>query len=224
MFALKDAMRPLARRHLEENALPLAMVTRLWITLAVLLLCWMADHFRDSRTIRALATRPPIVVGINESGRLEALNYSALEFHPEKRLNQSVLVQWAELYYGRHHETIRTNRGNALFFFAPKIATAEIEQEQLHHDIANFERDHTAPYVDVHVKQVVLDDLSRSPYQARIEFTKTFHSSMTGKEEHREEWVALVTYEFHRDVQNGVIPINPFGLTIIDPPNTFQAF
>jgi len=47
-----------------------------------------------------------------------------------------------------------------------------IDQERKDNSIQNYVKDSSLPYVDVEVKNVILDDLRQSPYSARIEFEK----------------------------------------------------
>ncbi len=76
-------------------------------------------------------------------------------------------------------------------------------------------KDSTLPYVDVEVKEVVLDDLRQSPYSARIEFEKVFTNPADHTELKRERWTASVTYVFRESVKNNELAVNPLGLTIV---------
>ncbi len=49
-----------------------------------------------------------------------------------------------------------------------------IDQERKDNIIQNYVKDSTLPYVDVEIKNVILDDLRQSPYSARIEFEKVY--------------------------------------------------
>ena len=63
---------------------------------------------------------------------------------------------------------------NALYFLNGDVQRAVIDQERKSNFIQNYVRDSGLPFVDVEVKNVVLDDLRQSPYSARIEFEKVF--------------------------------------------------
>jgi hypothetical protein len=71
------------------------------------------------------------------------------------------------------------------------------------------------PYVDVEVKNVILEDLRQSPYSARIEFEKVFTNPADHSEIKRERWTASVTYVFRENVKNNELAVNPLGLTIV---------
>ncbi|MGB7167386.1 MAG: VirB8/TrbF family protein, partial [Acidobacteriaceae bacterium] len=81
--------------------------------------------------------------------------------------------------------------------------------------IQSYRNDSTLPYVDVEVKNVILDDLRQSPYSARIEFDKVFTNPADHTELKREHWVASVTYVFREVVKNNELAVNPLGLTIV---------
>ena len=90
-----------------------------------------------------------------------------------------------------------------------------IEQERKDNIIPTYVKDSTLPYVDVEVKEVVLDDLRQSPYSARIEFEKVFTNPSDHTELKRERWTASVTYVFRGNVKNNELAMNPLGLTIV---------
>ena len=87
--------------------------------------------------------------------------------------------------------------------------------EQKDSVIQSYARDSTLPFVDVEVKNVVLDDLRQSPYSARIEFEKVFTNPSDHTELKRERWTASVTYVFRESVKNNELAVNPLGLTIV---------
>ena len=69
--------------------------------------------------------------------------------------------------------------------------------------------------MDVDVKSIVLDDLQKPPYTARIEFEKVFTNPGDHAIIKRERWIASVTYVFADTVANEALSVNPLGLTII---------
>ncbi len=95
------------------------------------------------------------------------------------------------------------------------VQRAVIEQERKDKTIDSFVRDATQPFVDIEVKNVILDDLRQSPYSARIEFAKVFTNPADHTELKRERWTASVTYVFRSVVQNNEVQVNPLGLTLV---------
>jgi type IV secretion system protein VirB5 len=79
-----------------------------------------------------------------------------------------------------------------------------VEEQHFHLSQCPIFRDQlsTLPFVDVEVKNVVLDDLRQSPYSARIEFEKVFTNPLDHTEIKRERWTASVTYVFRESVKN----------------------
>ena len=86
-----------------------------------------------------------------------------------------------------------------------------IEQERKDNFIQTYCKDSTLPYVDVEIKNVVLDDLRQSPYSARIEFEKVYTNPADHSELKRERWTASVTYVFRENVKNNELAVNPLG-------------
>ena len=70
---------------------------------------------------------------------------------------------------------------------------------------------------------VILGDLSKPPYAARIQFEKVFTNPTDQSVLKREQWTASVTYVFRSKVRNEELAVNPLGLTIIHF-HTDQAF
>ena len=92
---------------------------------------------------------------------------------------------------------------------------AVIDQERKNNIFMIYRNDSSLPYVDVEVKNVVLDDLRQSPYSARIEFEKVYTNPADHTELRRERWTASVTYVFRENVNNNELAVNPLGLTIV---------
>jgi type IV secretory pathway component VirB8 len=119
------------------------------------------------------------------------------------------------LYFARNRFTIERDQTSALYFLNSDVQRAVIEQERKDNIIQTYVRDSTLPYVDVEVKNVVLDDLRQSPYSARVEFEKVYTNTADHTELKRERWTASVTYVFRDNVKNNELAVNPLGLTIV---------
>ena len=111
--------------------------------------------------------------------------------------------------------TIERDQTDALYFLNGDVQRAVIAQEQKDNIIQSYRNDSSLPYVDVEVKNVVLDDLRQSPYSARIEFEKVYTNPADHSELKRERWTASVTYVFRERVLNNELAVNPLGLTIV---------
>ncbi|MDE1161168.1 MAG: VirB8/TrbF family protein [Acidobacteriaceae bacterium] len=204
-----------AQRYLEENASPL--VENTWQRIVILTLvavCGLLGAL-TYRSQRALASMHPMIVRINDVGRAEAIDYRNFAYRPQEAENKYYLTRWAELYFSRNRFTIERDQTNALYFLNGDVQHAVIEQERKDNFITTYRNDATLPYVDVEVKNIVLDDLRQSPYSARIEFEKVYTNPADHSELKRERWVASVTYVFRDAVKNNELAVNPLGLTIV---------
>ena len=204
-----------AERYLEANAEPLVMNTYLKVTvLALVLVCLMLSAL-VFRSQKALASMHPLIVRINDVGRAEAIDYRNFQYRPQEAENKYYLSRWAELYFSRNRFTIERDQTNALYFLNSDVQRAVIEQERKDNIILTYRNDSTLPFVDVEIKNVVLDDLRLSPYSARIEFEKVYTNAADHTELKRERWTASVTYVFRENVKNNELAVNPLGLTIV---------
>ena len=188
-----------------------------YLKIAVLVLCAIclvltALIFRSQN---ALAAMHPMIVRINDVGRAEAIDYRNFQYRPQEAENKYYLSRWAELYFSRNRFTIERDQMNALYFLNGDVQHQVIDQERKDSVIQNYQRDSGLPFVDVEVKNVVLDDLRQSPYSARIEFEKVFTNPADHSEVKRERWTATVTYVFQEKVKNNELAVNPLGLTIV---------
>ncbi|WP_263419284.1 type IV secretion system protein [Terriglobus albidus] len=203
-----------AQRYLEENASPL--VENTWQRIVIFTLvgvCGLLGAL-TYKSQRALASMHPMIVRINDVGRAEAIDYRNFAYRPQEAENKYYLTRWAELYFTRNRFTIERDQ-TKLYFLNGDVQHAVIEQERKDNFITTYRNDVTLPYVDVEVKNIVLDDLRQSPYSARIEFEKVHTNPADHSELKRERWVASVTYVFRDAVRNNELAVNPLGLTIV---------
>jgi type IV secretion system protein VirB5 len=204
-----------AERYLEQYGDPLVMNTYLKVTILVLATVCLALAALTFMSQRALARMHPMIVRINDVGRAEAIDYRNFSYRPQEAENKYYLTRFAELYFTRNRFTIERDQTSALYFLNSDVQRAVIEQERKDNIIQTYIKDSSLPYVDVEVKEVVLDDLRQSPYSARIEFVKVFSNPADHSELKRERWTATVTYVFRENVKNNELAVNPLGLTIV---------
>ena len=204
-----------AERYLEQYGDPLVMNTYLKVTILVLAVVCLALAALLFKSQRVLANMHPMIVRINDVGRAEAIDYRNFQYRPQEAENKYYLTRWAELYFSRNRFTIERDQTNSLYFLNDDVQRAVINMEQRDNIIQSYARDSTLPFVDVEVKNVVLDDLRQSPYSARIEFVKVYSNSADHTEIKREQWTASVTYVFRENVKNNELAVDPLGLTIV---------
>jgi len=204
-----------AQRYLEQYGDPL--VTNTYLKLAMLCLaalCVMLGLL-VFKSQKALASAKPFIIRISDVGHAEAIDYRNFDYRPQEAENKYYLTRWANLYFGRNRYTLERDQTQALYFLNSDVQRAVIEQEQKSNLISTYVKDSTLPYVDIEVKNVILDDLRQSPYSARIEFDKVFTNSGDQSVLKREKWTATVTYVFNPQVSNEKTTVDPLGLTII---------
>jgi type IV secretion system protein VirB5 len=204
-----------AERYLEQYGDPLVMNTYLKITILMLAAVCFTLAALVFRSQKALANMHPLIVRINEVGRAEAIDYRNFQYRPQEAENKYYLTRWTELYFSRNRFTIERDQTSSLYFLNGDVQRAVIDQERKDNIIQTYIQDSALPYVDVEVKQIVLDDLRQSPYSARIEFEKVFTNPADHTEVKRERWTASVTYVFPENVKNNELAVNPLGLTIV---------
>jgi type IV secretion system protein VirB5 len=204
-----------AERYLEQYGEPLVMNTYLKVTILVLAVVCLALAALVFKSQKALAEVHPLIVRINDVGHAEAIDYRNFQYRPQEAENKYYLARWAELYFARNRFTIERDQTSALYFLNSDVQHAVIDQERKDNVITTYRDDSSLPYVDVEVKNVVLDDLRQSPYSARIEFERVYSSPTDHTELKRERWTASVTYVFRDSVKNNALAVNPLGLTIV---------
>ena len=204
-----------AERYLEQYGDPQVMNTYLKVTILVLAAVCLALAALTFKSQMALANMHPMIVRINDVGRAEAIDYRNFQYRPQEAENKYYLSRWAELYFSRNRFTIERDQTNALYFLNSDVQRAVIDKERKDNIIPAYVKDSSLPYLDVEVKEVVLDDLRQSPYSARIEFEKVYTNPVDHSEIKRERWTASVTYVFRANVKNNELTVNPLGLTIV---------
>jgi type IV secretory pathway TrbF-like protein len=204
-----------AERYLEQYGDPLVMNTYLKVTILVLGLVCLALAALVFKSQNALASIKPMIIRINDVGRAEAIDYRNYQYRPQEAENKYYLSRWAELYFDRNRFTIERDQTHSLYFLNSDVQRAVIDQERKDNIIQTYVKDSSLPYVDVDIKNVVLDDLRQSPYSARIEFEKVYNNPADHSEIKRERWTASATYVFRDNVKNTELAVNPLGLTII---------
>src|ERR1700729_1127880 len=188
-----------AERYLEQYGEPLVMNTYLRVTILVLAAVCLMLGALTYKSQKALAAMHPMIVRINDMGRAEAIDYRNFQYRPQEAENKYYLTRWAELYFSRNRFTIERDQTQSLYFLNSDVQRAVIDHERRDSSILNYVKDSNLPYIDVEIKNVILDDLRQSPYSARVEFEKVYTSPADHTELKRERWTASVIYVFRGD-------------------------
>src|SRR6202041_3276281 len=148
-----------AERYLEQYGDPLVMNTYLKVTILVLCAVCLMLGALTYKSQKALANMRPLIIRVNDVGRAEAIDYRNFQYRPQEAENKYYLTRWAELYFSRNRFTVERDQTSSLYFLNGDVQRAVIDQERKDNIITNYTKDSSLPFVDVEVKNVVLDDL-----------------------------------------------------------------
>ncbi len=154
----------------------------------------------------------PWVIRIDAVGRAQAVNYTDLEYEPREAEVRYFLTDFVARHYSRMRATLRDNYARSLYFLDGQLADALMDANKRSGALETFLAG-TGEEIDVQVKNVVLEDLRKSPYRATVDFEKQFYGP--GRTPlRRERYVANVVFVFQDHVPNELVPVNPLGVTI----------
>ena len=201
------------RRYVEQYGSTLVMNTYLKVAVLCLSLVIVGLIVLNLRTQRTFQNFRPLVIRIDEVGRAAVVNYATLTYTPQAPELKYFLIQFVTRHYSRMRATVRQQYGESLYFLDGRLADATIEVNKKAGTIERFLTAGTEE-IDVHVKNVTLEDLRQPPFRATVDFDKVYLSPATRAEVRRETYVAHVAFVMDDHVDNARIPINPLGLTI----------
>ena len=203
------------RQYVELFGSALVMNTYLKIALlcvSVIAVGLLALNFRTQAKYEHVK---PLVIRIDDIGRAQAVQYDDLTYKPQGQAPELkyFLTQFVAKHFARMRATVKEQYGESLFFLDAPLADATIAQNQRDRTIESFLAG-TADEVEVHVKNVTLDELTTSPYKASVEFEKVLSNVGNRQERTRDTFVAQITFVLRDQVPNAMVLVNPLGLTI----------
>jgi type IV secretion system protein VirB5 len=201
------------RRYVEQYGSTLVMNTYLQLAVACLSAVILALIVLNVHTQRTFRSFKPLVIRIDEVGHAAAVSYDSLTYTPQAPELKYFLVQFVTMHYGRVRATVRQQYAQSLYFLDGRVADATIEANKKSGLIERFLAGGTEE-IEVHVKNVTLEDLRQPPYRATVDFDQIHMSPATHTEVRRESFVAHIVFVLTEQVDNARIPINPLGLAI----------
>src|ERR1700681_1197119 len=201
------------RRYVEQYGSTLVMNTYLKLALLCLSFVVVGLIVLNLHTQRTFQNVKPLVIRIDDVGRATAVTYASLSYTPQGPELKYFLIQFVTKHYSRMPATGRQQYAESLYFLDGRLADATIEANKKSGTIERFLTGSTEE-IDVHVKNVTLEDLRQAPYRATVEFEKVYLSPATRAELKRDTYVAHIEFVLKDQVDNARIPINPLGLTI----------
>jgi len=200
-------------RYVEPYASALVLNRSLTIALLCLSVVAVGLIGLTLRAVQAAQHVKPLVIRIDDVGRAAAVDAAALEYTPQAPELKYFLIQFVTAHYSRMRATVRQQYAASLYFLDGRLADATIDANKKSGAIERFltgEGDE----IEVHVKNVTLEDLRQPPYRATVEFEQVYLAPATRTELKRETYVAHVVFVLKDHVDNARIPINPLGLTV----------
>jgi type IV secretion system protein VirB5 len=201
------------RRYVEQYGSTVVMNRYLKLALLCLSLVVVGLILLNLRTQRMVQNFTPLVIRIDEVGRATAVTYASLAYTPQAPELKYFLIQFVTKHYSRLRATVRQQYGESLYFLDGRLADATIDANRKSGLIERF-LSGAGDEIDVHVKNVTLEDLREAPYRATVDFDKIYLSPATRAELKRETFVAHLVFVLNDQVDHARIPINPIGLTI----------
>jgi type IV secretion system protein VirB5 len=201
------------RAYVERYGSALVLNTYLRIALLGLSVVVVGLIALAYRIQRAAEHVKPLVIRIDDVGRATAVSEATLTYTQQAPELKYFLVQFITAYYSRIRATVRQQYAESLYFLDGRLADATIDANKKAGTIERFLTG-TSDEIEVHVKNVTLDDLRQPPYRATVEFEQIALAPATRVELRREAHVAHLVFVLKDQVENARIPINPLGLTI----------
>ena len=188
--------------------------TYLKITVAMLALVALGLVFLNVRTVENFRNWRPLVIRLDDVGRAQALDYQSLEYHPGDAEAKYFLSEFCRLFYRRNRYTINDDFAQSLYFLDGKTANDIMQQYTQADTIKKFLADPSALQSDVDVQKVTLEPMDKPPYRAQVDFYRVDFGLADHSVLRKTLYTASFLYMFRDKVPNGLIPVNPLGLTI----------
>jgi type IV secretion system protein VirB5 len=204
---------PARLAYVERYGSTLVLNTYLKIAVLALAVAVVGLTALALRLERAAERVKPLVIRIDDVGRATAVSEAALTYTPQAPELKYFLVQFVTAHYSRIRATVRQHYAESLYFLDGRLADATMEANKKAGTIERFLTG-TTEEIEVHVKNVTLDDLRQQPYRATVEFDEVYLAPAMRAEVRREAHVAHLVFVLNDHVANARIPINPLGLTI----------
>jgi type IV secretion system protein VirB5 len=201
------------RRYVEQYGSTLVVNRYLKVALLGLTAVAVGLIVLNLQTERTFRHFKPLVIRIDDVGRATAVDYAALAYTPQAPELKYFLVQFVTKHYSRIRATVRQQYAESLYFLDGRLADATIEANKKAGTIERFLTSGSEE-IDVHVRNVTLEDLRQPPYRATVDFDQVHLSVAARAETRRETYVAHIVFVLDEQVDNARIPINPLGLTI----------
>ncbi|MEP7307927.1 MAG: VirB8/TrbF family protein [Acidobacteriota bacterium] len=203
------------RQYVELFGSALVMNTYLKIALLCVSLVAVGLVALNLRTQAKAEHLKPLVIRIDDIGRAQAVQYDTLTYHPQGPAPELkyFLTQFVTKHFARMRATVKERYAESLYFLDAAIADATIAQNQRTQTLEAF-LSGASDEVEIHVKNVTLDELRNPPYKAAVDFDQVYYGLGSRQEYKRDTFVAQLTFVLKDQIPNAMVLVNPLGLTI----------
>lgn len=201
------------RLYVEQFGAALVSNSYLKIASLCLTVACLGLLYLNVRTSQALHSLKPLIIRISEVGRAEAITYDSLQYQPREAEIRYFLMDFVQRHYSRVRATVRDNYARSLYYLDGPLADATIEENKKNKTIETFLAGQ-GDEVEVNVQNVAVEDLRTLPYKATVDFEKVYYTASDHLITKRERYVGHFVFIVRDHVPNGLIPVNPLGLTI----------
>ena len=159
-----------------------------------------------------LSKQQPYIVRIGSHGEADLVRMGTQEYKPQAEEVRYFLSLFTRDFYERRRAVVRDHYLQAMWFLAAGPREIVFKEDRESNWLPKFEAS-ADEEIDVTVNNVIPDQLTTSPYQARVEYTKQYipNGGVPGR---KERWTMIVKFELNPRVPDRVRANNPLGLLI----------
>jgi type IV secretory pathway TrbF-like protein len=170
--------------------------------------------YMNFTTMRVLRDFKPIFVRVDAIGRAEVVKYDELTYRPEAQTIKYFLSDFCRTYYGRNRYVLEENFQKSLLFLDDKLTRSVKNAWEKNDVINNFLQESDHADIEIHVKQVAIEQLREPPYKASVDFDQVFYNPVDRSERDRDSYTANFIFRFRDHIPTDMILVNPIGLAI----------
>lgn len=164
----------------------------------------------------------PLIVRVDGYGRPEVVDVNTQQLVPTEREMKYFLTRFTDLYFSRDRATVARDYPLSGYFMAPTLFSAQQAEDAKSKWLEKFLASGD-PDQNVDVKNITIQKLGASEYQAQVCFDKLYSSAGSGTTK-TEKYIATLHFVVDaKRVTNELIPYNPLGF-FIDHIKTDQGF
>ena len=170
--------------------------------------------YMNFTTLAVLRDFKPIFVRVDSIGRAQVVKYDELTYRPEAQTIKYFLSDFCRTYYGRNRYIIEESFQKSILFLDDKLARSVRNAWENNNVIADFLEDSDHADIEIHVKQVAIEQLTEPPFKASVDFDQVFYNPVDRSERKRDSYTANFIFVFRDHVSNDMIQVNPIGIAI----------